>query len=241
MLTKTRAVVLRTLKYGDSQIIADMLTQTNGRLSFIQHIPKSARARVKKQLLQPLSILDIVFDYRQNTRLLRISDAAIACPLSSIPFDAYKLSIAMFVAEFTNFATRSEQDNEPLFQYIVNSIMWLDACRSAFSNFHIVYMMHLTRFVGFYPNLESRKENAYFDLRSGCFTDGQPWHTDFLKPEEAARIATLMRMRYETMHLFAFSRNERNRCVDLILKYYRLHVPDFPELKSLDVLQELFT
>lgn len=118
--------------------------------------------------------------------------------------------------------------------------MWLDACRGAFSNFHIVYMMHLTRFVGFYPNLDNCAANAYFDLRSGCFTAGQPSHNDFLKPDEASRIATLMRMRYETMHLFSFSRNERNRCVELILKYYRLHVPDFPELKSTGVLQELF-
>lgn len=240
MLTKTKAVVLRTLKYGDSQVIADMLTQTHGRLSFIQRIPKTARAGVRKQLLQPLSVLDLVFDYRQNANLLRIKEASMAYPLSSIPLDAYKLSIAMFVAEFTHFATRSEQDNAPLFQYITNSIMWLDACRGAFSNFHIVYMMHLTRFVGFYPNLDNCADNAYFDLRSGCFTAGQPSHNDFLKPDEASRIATLMRMRYETMHLFSFSRNERNRCVELILKYYRLHVPDFPELKSTGVLQALF-
>lgn len=240
MLIKTRAVVLRTLKYGDSQIIADMLTESHGRMTFIQRIPKTSRARVRKQLLQPLSILDIVFEYRQNTKMQHISDASMACPLSSIPLDPYKLSIALFVAEFTNFSTRSEQDNTALFQYIVNSIMWLDACHGSFSNFHIVYMMHLSRFVGFYPNLEDGDGNSFFDLRSGCFTDVQPWHNDFLKPVEAAKIALLMRMRYETMHLFAFSRNERNRCVDLILKYYRLHIPDFPELRSLAVLQELF-
>lgn len=49
-----------------------------------------------------------------------------------------------------------------------------------------------------------------------------------------------MRMNYETMHLFAMSRVERNRCLLIIIDYYRLHLPEFPPLKSLDVLKELF-
>ena len=49
-----------------------------------------------------------------------------------------------------------------------------------------------------------------------------------------------MRMNYDTMHLFEMSRAERNRCVEIILSYYRLHLPGFPELKSLEVLRELY-
>ena len=72
------------------------------------------------------------------------------------------------------------------------------------------------------------------------FTPIQPSHGAFLKPDEASRINILMRMNYETMHLFAMSRAERNRCLTIINDYYRLHLPDFPLLKSLDVLKELF-
>ena len=50
----------------------------------------------------------------------------------------------------------------------------------------------------------------------------------------------LFRLSYETMHLYTMSRLDRNRCVEVILQYYRIHVPGFPELKSFSVLQELF-
>ena len=67
-----------------------------------------------------------------------------------------------------------------------------------------------------------------------------PLHPDFLGPDEARKIGLLMRVNYATMHLVKMSRTERNRCVELIVKYYRLHQPDFPELKSLPVLKEVF-
>lgn len=240
MLVKTRAIVLNSLKYGESQVIVDLLTEAHGRLSFMQRIPKSGRARVKKQLFQPLTLLGVEFDYRPNQRLLRLRDAVMETPLTSVPFDARKLSIALFIAEFTCYATRAEQDNAPLFAYIENSIRWLDACQADFANFHIIYMMRLTRFVGFFPNLEGAAEGRWFDLRSACFVPNAPLHPDFLAPGEARKLLLLMRVNYATMHLVRMSREERNRCVEVVLHYYRLHEPGFPELKSLPVLKELF-
>lgn len=240
MLVKTRAIVLNSLKYGESQVIVDLLTEAHGRLSFMQRIPKSSRARVKKQLFQPLTLLRVEFDFRPNQRLLRLRDAVMETPLVSVPFDARKLSIALFIAEFTCYATRAEQDNAPLFAYIENSIRWLDACQADFANFHIIYMMRLTRFVGFFPNLDDAGDGSWFDLRSACFVPHAPLHPDFLAPAEARKLAMLMRVTYATMHLVPMSREERNRCVDVILHYYRLHEPGFPELKSLPVLKSLF-
>lgn len=80
-----------------------------------------------------------------------------------------------------------------------------------------------------------------FDLQNACFTPLRPQlHSDYIAPEEAARLTRLMRMNYETMHLFAMSRMERARCLTIMNEYYRLHLPDFPVLKSLEVLKELF-
>jgi DNA repair protein RecO (recombination protein O) len=240
MQVKTRAIVLHSLKYGESQIIVDLFTEAHGRLSFIQRIPKTGRARVKKQLFQPLTLLRVEFDYRPGQRLLHIADAQMETPFVSLPFDAHKLCIALFVAEFTCYATRSEQANAALFAYIEASVKWLDACGGNFANFHIIYMLRLTRFIGFYPNTDDACVGAYFDLCNACFVTHAPLHPDFLEPTEARQMGLLMRVSYATMHLVKMSRTERNRCVELILKYYRLHEPDFPELKSLPVLMELF-
>lgn len=242
MLIKTKAIVLHCLKYGESQYIIDMFTEAMGRVAFIQTVRPTGRGRIRKQLFQPLSILDIEYDHRQRVKLQRLKNAAIACPFASIPFDAFKLSIALFVAEFTAYCTRSEQTNRQMFLFIDNSVRWLDACERGFANFHIVYMLHFARFVGFYPNLDELQGAAacYFDLRGGCFVAHVPVHRDFLEPSEAGTVRLLMRLDYTTMRLLSLSRSERNRIVEVVLQYYRLHQPDFPEMKSLPVLMQLF-
>ena len=241
MLVKTRAIVLNSLKYGESQVIADIFTEAVGRVAFILRMPRSARSRMGKQLFQPLTILDIEFDHRPSVRLQRMRNASIACPFTSIPFDAHKLGIALFVAEFTAYCTRSEQGNRQMYLFVENSVRWLDACTHGFANFHIIYMLHLARFVGFYPNTDDGGDALpYFDLRGGCFVRNVPTHRDYLEPAEAGTIRVLLRFNYTTMRLLSLSRSERNRIVDVILTYYRLHQPDFPEMKSLPVLKELF-
>ncbi len=240
MEIKTRAIVLHALKYGDSQMIIDLLTREQGRVSFICHLPKSNKGKLKKQFFQPLTLLDIAYDHRANAGLQRFKDIRLTQPFFSIPFDPYKLSISLFIAEFLNYATRDEQRNELLYEYIERSIEWLDNVESAFSNFHLAFMMRLTRFVGFFPNLHDYRRGAWFDLRNGLFTLTHPLHPDFLEPSESARVDILMRMSYENMHLFKMSQAERNRCTEIVLYYYRLHVPGFPELRSPEVLKTLF-
>lgn len=240
MEVKSRAIVLRTVKYGESRIIVDLLTREAGRVSFGCNLSKTNRGKIKKQLFQPLNILDLVFDDRANVQLQRFRDVRIAIPYVSIPFDSVKLSISLFLAEFLNYSTRDERDNKPLYDFVEKSLLWLDDAQQAFANFHLVFLMHLTLFVGFYPNLENYREGAWFDLRDGSFSLVCPKHPDYLYPQEASKISTLMRMNYDNMHFFKMNRAERNRCIEVILYYYRLHIPSFPELKSLEVLRELF-
>ncbi len=240
MLTKTQAIVLHSLKYGETRLIVDMFTRSQGRQSFIVSIPKSVKGKIKKQLFQPLTLLEIESDLRPKLQLQKLSDVRLASPFSSIPFDPNKLSISLFIAEFLYYALRSEQHNEPMFDYIVNSIQWLDAQTNRFANFHLVFLMRLSRFLGFYPNLDHYQTGDYFDLRESIFLSTPPVHRDFLYPQEAEKIQLMMRMDFPTMHLFRMSHQERNRLLEVSLIYYRLHLPDFPELKSVSVLQELY-
>lgn len=240
MEVKTRALVLHALKFGDSQMIVDLLTREQGRVSFICYIPKTGRGKVKKQFFQPLTLLNLVYTYKANHKLQRFSEISISQPYGSLPFDAYKLSITLFISEFLTYATRGEQENRHLFDYIESSMMWLDNVSRSFANFHLVFMMHLSRFIGFFPNLSDNVRGAWFDLRDGSFSLVCPPHGDYLSPKEASVIGLLMRMNYDNMHLFRMSQAERNRCVEIILYYYRLHIPNFPELKSFEVLKTLF-
>ena len=268
MLIKTEAIVLHSLKYGESRMIVDLFTRQQGRLSCIVSIPKTSKAKIKKQLFQPLTLIDVESDIRPRVQLQKLRDARLLHTPLTLHLSPAKMAISLFLAEFLYHALRGEQQpDEQLFDYMKHSFLWLDAAHDGYANFHLSFLMHLSRFLGFYPNLESGrlgvsssgrlgvsssgrlndkpqilnlKPQSFFDLRESCFCEAPPLHADFLHPEEAARIHDMMRMDYQNMHLFRMSRTDRNRCLDVMLTYYRLHLPSFPELKSLSVLKELF-
>ena len=122
MLTKTQAIVLHSLKYGETRLIVDMFTRSYGRLSFIVSLPKSPKGKIKKQFFQPLTMLEIETDVRPRLQLQKLSDARLLHPFSTIPFSQHKLSISLFVAEFLYYALRGEQQNALLFDYVIDSI-----------------------------------------------------------------------------------------------------------------------
>ena len=240
MLVKTEAIVLHSLKYGETRLIVDLYTRETGRLSCIVPLPKTPRSRLKKQFFQPMTLLEVEIDLRQRVQLQKIKDARLLVAWTSIPFSPEKLALSLFVAEFLYHALRSEQRDEPLFTYISDAIQWLDTVEIGFANFHLTFLMRMSRFLGFYPNLDDYVDGCVFDLRAATFSLLTPTHRDFLQPDDARRIHTLMRMDFPTMHLYRLSRMDRNRIVDVLLRYYSLHIPQFPELKSLSVLQELW-
>ena len=240
MRVKTEAIVLHSLKYGESKLIVEMFTREAGRLSVAVPVPKSSKSRWKKQYFQPMTLLTIETDLRQRMQLQKLTDARLSMPYASVPFSPEKLAITLFVAEFLYHGLRSEQRNELLFDYVSDSMQWLDAATQGYANFHLTFLMRLSRFLGFYPNLDDYSEGCVFDLRSGCFSTVVPVHRDFLPPAEARLIHQLMRMDFPTMHLFQLSHNDRNRITAVLLQYYQQHIPDFPELRSLGVLRELW-
>ena len=240
MITKTRGIVLRSVRFGESSLIVDVLTKSSGRVSFMVHIPKTSKGKIKKQYFQPMTLLDFEYDFRQRSNLQRIKDVRVSLPYSSIPIDPAKSCISLFLSEFIYYATRNEQENPTLFTYISTSLEWLDNAYEDFANFHLVFMMRLGKFLGFHPFLEDFTPGCFFDLRNGCFTLSMPLHSDFLNAADAGHLYNLMRMNLDTMKLFKLSHDDRNRITEIVLRYYKLHLPNMPELQSFDILREVF-
>ena len=202
MLQKTKGIVLHTLKYNDTSIIVDMYTELSGRAFSCNSAP-FAESGCEIRTFPALVFIEFEADYRPNATLYRVKEAKSFYPFSSIPYDPYKSSMALFLSEFLYRAIREEAENRPLFAYLQHSIIWLDECGEGFANFHLVFLMRLSRFLGLYPNLEDYHTGDYFDLLNACFTSIRPQlHSSYINPEEAARLRQLMRMNYETMHLF---------------------------------------
>ena len=154
MLQTTQGIVLRTVKYSDTSMIADLYTRESGRTSFVVRLPRTRKAAVKPVLFQPLALVELVADFRPTATIYHVREAKSAYPFASLPYDPRKSAIALFLAEFLCRAVREEAENHPLYAYLWHSIVWLDECREGFANFHLVFLMRLARFLGLAPNLE---------------------------------------------------------------------------------------
>ncbi len=280
-----RGIVLRTVRYGDTSLIVDLFTESHGRMSFMASTLRAKRSVRSVSFWQPLSMVEFSAELLPNGgKLPRPSDVRTYYNYIDLPFSPIKSTLALFLAEFLSAALREEKENTPLYRYIESSLQWLDLADSpaSIANFHLAFLMHLSRFIGIYPNLDvsgnlnpnpnlnlnpnpplsavnsplstvhfqlptlncqlsTVNSQLYFDLLAGTYCDRQPSHAHFLRNEEARVLPVLFRMNYPTMHLFRLSRRERQRILHVLNEYYRLHVPGFPELKSLEILQELFS
>lgn len=237
---RSKAIVLNTLRYNDETLIANLLTEECGCVGMSVRISHARRAAVRHALFQPLAVLSVEWNERPKATLQRPRSVQSAMPFVSLPYDPYKSAIALFIAEFLSHAVKSESDHRSIFSYVLRSIEWLDTCTGGFANFHLVFLLRFTRFLGFMPNVDVAVADSYFDLRASTFVSFRPVHPDFLEPADAALVPLLMRMRYDNMRYFKFSGADRSRLLEYINVYYRLHLPGFPELKSLAVLKDLF-
>lgn len=239
MLHKTQAIVLGVAKYSDTYSIVHTFTRDFGRVSYLLPKTHGKKSKIKTSLFFPLSVLNVEVEHLPLREIQRLKDAERLFPLHSICTDVNKVSLSFFLSEFLSRVLRETNDNGVLFDYLCHSVAFLEATHKVPANFHLAFMMGLTRFLGIYPNMEKYTTEAYFDLLNAEFVDHTPLHKHFLSKKQSVYLCYFRRIHYGNMHLFRLSRTDRNVIIDMLLTYYRLHVYDFPALKSLDILREL--
>jgi DNA repair protein RecO (recombination protein O) len=178
-------------------------------------------------------------DHQASRNIQRIKECRIEFIRNSILSDMVKSSITIFLSEFLSRILK-EDTNPSLFNYLKHSLEMLEFSNQSVANYHLVFMLKLTQFMGFYPNLDSYKKGTYFDLVNGEFVLQRPGHSHYIKQDESEVLSLLARISYSNMHLFRFSRTDRITIINKMLDYYKIHLNEFPALKSLDVLHELF-
>jgi DNA repair protein RecO (recombination protein O) len=221
MIEKTHAIVLHTLRYADQKVIVTLFTEVRGAVSFLVRVSHSRRSIMQNVLLSPLSLLEIDMDYQDSAKLQRLIDVRVSHPYQSLPYNPMKQTIALFLSEFLYYALREEGHNPELFSYLHTSLLWLDNSHERYANFPITFLVRLSRFLGFWPDTEEALGVA--------------------RESETSLVPLILRMDFSTMHLFRFSREQRQRLLEALNDYYRLHVPHFPELKSMAILREVLS
>ncbi len=240
MYEKLKGIVLNTIRYSDKHNIVHIYTDGRGLMSFAVPQGKTHAARMRNAMLMPLSLIDLEATMRNGHELSMLREVRRNYPLATLYSDPIKNAIALFISELLAHVIQEPEGNSYLFRYIEQSVQLLEQMPDQIANFHICFLFHLGAHLGIQPNLESYRKGYWFDMTEGVFVPTAVRGHDLLQPQEAQVIHLLSRMTFSNMTVFRFNREERNRMLDVIISYYRLHNAAIGTLRSPDILKQLF-
>ncbi len=238
MLYQTRAIVLRTVKYGESSLIVDMYTEQKGHQTFIVHSVRKAKATTPASYLQLMNLVEMVGYYHDNRKIHHVKEVRLDHPYQSIPFDMRKSSVITCLAEITSRCVTTSYPQPDLFQFLHEELVAFDQPDSFDRDFLIRYLVLLTPFLGFGIDIpESHINDKYLDLMEGNLVNVRPFHDYVMMPSDLQALIAIMdagKAGKATVPL-----EIRRKVIDQIVTYYQLHVETLREVNSFKILREL--
>ncbi|MFT3703334.1 MAG: DNA repair protein RecO [Agriterribacter sp.] len=242
MVFPTKGIVLRTVAYGETSVIALLYTEAFGLQSYLVNgVRTTAKTAVKGSLLQPGSILDLEVYHNELKNLQRIKEAKWHYIYQQIFFNVYKNAVAMFMTELLQKVIRQPESNPDLYNFIEDAYIQLDKAEPGIAlNFPVFFALHLTLFFGSRIQDDFSPEKTILDLREGCFIAERPIHPFFVEGAPSSAIGELLKvMQPHELGEIQLNNKLRRQIIESILQFYGLHIQDFGSMKSLAVLQEV--
>lgn len=238
MIETTRALVINTIKYGDTSLITTCYTKNCGIKTYmLRGVLKSRKSKIKSAYFQPLMQLNLTANHNNKGNLNSIRDIEVCHFYNSIYTDIKKQTIALFLSEVLHYSIQEEEHNKSLYQYLETSFLWLDT-HDDISNFHLLFLLNLTKFLGFYPEINN-SDNAYFDLMEGCFINHNKLNT--VTGENLFQFKKLLGINFDVLHTINFNASNRQAILSILIQYFELHLSGFKKPKSLEVLKSVFS
>lgn len=238
MLITTNAIVLSAIKYSEADLIVTCFTEKKGRKSYmLRGVLKSKKGKIRASYFQPLTQLEMEANHKDKESLDYLKEVKISFSYQTIHTTIHKASLVLFLSEVLKNTIQEEESNPPLYQYLVYAFQWLDGA-TVYGNFHIIFLLELSRYLGFYPD-DSAKQHPYFNLLEGCFQE-EVANIYCEKGTSVEALKKFLGIKFDAVTAIKLSKNERAEALNLLLLYYQLHLQGFKKPKSLDVLQQLF-
>ncbi|MCU0455694.1 MAG: DNA repair protein RecO [Bacteroidales bacterium] len=240
MLEKTKGIILQQIKYSDSGIVAWLYTRNFGRQSFIIKGLRNKKSGKHIVFFQPMSVLDIVVYYKDSRAMQTIKEFSVSYAPSDIYLNVRKSSVAIFLGEVLASVLKEETPNKELFDFMERSVIYFDRSSDNYANFHIAFLAGLSSFLGFEPGLRNSSREKYFDLLNGSFVPSIPNHGNYAGEEISEILAAFFSTSYENICRISLTGALRNDVLDVLVKYYSIHLPGLKKIRSLEVLKEVF-
>ena len=235
----TKAIVLSALKYGDTSLIVKCYTQEEGIKTYmVRGVLKPKKKGITAAYFQPLTQLKIVANHNTKNTLNSLKEVQVYQPYKTIYNNIVKQSVVLFLSEVLSNAIQEEEQNTTLYEYIETALQWLDLHDNV-ANFHLLFLLNLTGFLGFYPDLSDTKKNG-FDLLEGVYSDNFA-NKNVIYKNDFYQFKKLLGINFDAIQEVSFSKEERQVVLQIIIQYFKLHLGNFRNPKSLQVLETVFS
>lgn len=245
MIHKTKGIVLRSVKFGETSLVVTVFTELFGMQSYIVNGVRMAskKGTPKAVFFQPGAILELVVYHNQFKNLQRLKEFRWAHLYQHIFSDVRKNAVALFMIELLNKCLKEPEHNNELFYFVEDALLHLDAASdTATANFPLFFSLHLAVFFGFRINDEFSPEKHYLDLQEGVFTEFQPQHTQYLDDKPAEVTSYILKcMHPDDLDDLRLNQDFRRSLLQAYETYYALHIPEFGAMKTLPVLREMMS
>lgn len=241
MLHKIRGIVFKVTDYGETSVITQVYTDKFGLQSYIINGVKKPKAKIHRNMLQPLHLLDMVVYHKNNTSVQRIAELKCAPLLQSIPYNVVKSSLTLFLNEVLYKSVKQQTGDAHLFNFIFHAIELLDNQTAGVNNFHLVFLTRLSRYLGFYPDQHKPEGADYFDMKNGVFTWYKPQSLMYLSPPHTGNFYQLLKYGFEEQEKIKLTTDDRRHMLNKLLEYYAYHIEGFGQIRSHEVLEEVLT
>jgi DNA repair protein RecO (recombination protein O) len=242
MTHKTKGIVLRSIKYGETSLVVTIFTELFGVQTYMVNGVRTAKkASAKANYFQPAAILDLIVYHSENKSMQRIKEFSWAVLYNNVLTDVIKNSIASYIMELLQKCLKQPEANADLFNFCEEVLLQLDTCsKKVAANFPLFFALHLTHFFGFRMADDFDSVNCFLDLQEGMFIDHQPVHPHFIEGEKAALTSQLLKvMQPYELEEFTLNHIIRRQLLLHFHDYYALHIPEFGQMKTLMVLHEV--
>lgn len=246
MIHKTRGIVLRTVKYGETSLVVTVFTELFGVQTYmVNGVRSNKKTGNKAAIYQPASLLDMEVYHYEQKNMQRIKECSWSYLQHEVLSDVVKNSIALYMMELLYKTLKQPEQNTDLFYFCEDALQQLDKATAAVAaNFPLFFTLHLSHFFGFRINdMEPELAVAthlYLDLPEGSFTDQQPAHPHFMEKEDALITAEFLKiMQPYELDQVKLNHHKRRMLLGRYLEYYALHIHDFGQMRTLQVLQEV--
>src|SRR5271170_3170329 len=244
-LYKTKGIVLKTVKYGDTSLIATLYTELFGIQSYLVSGARtsSRKGPGKAGLFQPAAILDLLVYHNELKNLQRIRELGWSILYRHIFFDVLKNAVALFMVELLQKCLKQPEPNPDLFYFIEDAFLHLDAAEGrVLANFPLFFILHLAGFFGFRIQDMHSGKNSILDLREGQFVSELPPHPHVLEGALSDHAAQLLRVQQpEELQELALNQETRRALLQAFQAFYKLQITDFGEMRTFGVLQTILS